>query len=85
MRTAACVDDFRQMADIPPVAQGKAALFHVLTRIRDHEHVGYYLGPGSQAFDLVTEAYATLTAEDVASVRRAYAPRGATKPRDGDG
>jgi hypothetical protein len=67
--------DHTSMDGVPPLKQAEVALHHLLTRIRDSERVGYYLGPGSQTFDLVTEAYATLMARPVAEVRKDFAPR----------
>jgi hypothetical protein len=67
--------DHKSMEGVPPIKQSEVALHHLLTRIRDSERVGYHLGPGSQTFDLVTEAYAALKDRPVADVRKEFAPR----------
>jgi len=61
-----------QMDGLFPEEQARRAIVHVLARIRDHETVGYYLGLGSQSFDLLTEAYAALTYIAVEDVRRQF-------------
>lgn len=73
------INDDKQMADLSPEKQALKALLHVAIRIHEDPFVGYYLGYGSQAFALVTEALATLTSQDVVKVRTDYAP---TTPRD---
>jgi len=75
--------DHKQMADRPPLDQARHALVHLLMRIRDHDYVGWYLGPGTQAFDLATEAYAAVTGRPLDELRREFAPRNPTDPRDG--
>lgn len=67
--------DHKSMEGVPPLKQAEVALHHLLTRVRDHERVGYYLGPGSQTFDLVTEAYAAIKERPVSEVRKEFAPR----------
>jgi len=67
--------DHKSMEGLIGMRQAEIALHQVLTRIRDHERVGFLIGPGSQTFDLVTEAYATLKARPVAEIRKEYAPR----------
>jgi signal transduction histidine kinase len=57
------------MDELFPEEQARRAIVHVLARIRDHEVVGYYMGLGSQSFDLLTEAYASLTHIAVQDVR----------------
>lgn len=61
-----------QMDGLFPEEQARRAIVHVLARIRDHEVVGYYMGLGSQSFDLLTEAYAALTGIAVDDVRRQF-------------
>jgi hypothetical protein len=60
------------MDGVFPEEQARRAIVHVLARIRDHEVVGYYMGLGSQSFDLLTEAYASLTRIAVQDVRRQF-------------
>lgn len=73
------INDDKQMADLPPEKQALRALQHVASRIHSAPFVGYYLGYGTQAFAIVTEAIATLKGEDVVKVRTDFAP---TNPRD---
>lgn len=73
------INDHKQMADLPPLEQARRALQHVASRIHSDPFVGYYLGYGSQAFALVTEALATIRGEDVVKVRTEWSP---TSPRD---
>lgn len=61
-----------QMDMLFPEEQARRAIVHVLARVRDHEVVGYYMGLGSQSFDLLTEAYAALTHIAVEDVRRQF-------------
>jgi len=73
--------DSTQMDGMAPEHQAERAILHTLTRIRDHGIVGYYMGLGGQSFDLLTEAYAALTGEPVANIRRAFQCR---SPRPAD-
>lgn len=61
-----------QMDGVPPEEQARRAIAHTLGRIRDHQVIGYHMGLGSQSFDLLTEAYASLTGIQVAEVRRQF-------------
>lgn len=74
--------DVLQMAGEPPEEQSKKAIGHILGIIRDHNHVGWYLGDGTQSFSLLTEAYSTLSGQPVAQVRDAYEPIRATNPQE---
>lgn len=62
--------NYRQMDGQEPSTQAATALKHLLCRIREEERVRQLLGPGSQTFDLCTEAYANLLGFDLAEVRR---------------
>jgi hypothetical protein len=50
------------------------AIAHVLRRIKTEKDVGFHLGVGTQAFKLLTEAFARLTGEPVADVRDRIIP-----------
>ena len=63
----------KQMDGLTAEEQAKKAILATLQRIRNHEYAGYYMGFGSQTFDLLTEAYATLTGGNVEQIRRTYA------------
>lgn len=71
-----------QMQGMPPEEQAKKAIRHVLGQIREHEHVGWYLGYGTQSFDLLTEAYSTLTKQPIEQVRDAFEPRNPRNPKE---
>ena len=70
-----------QMEELTPEQQAKKAILHMLSRIRDHEHIGWYCGFGTQAFDLLTEAAATLCGKPVREIREAYLPKNPKDPR----
>lgn len=70
------------MQGMPPEEQSKKAIAHVLIQIRDHPHVGWYLGFGTQSFDLLTEAFATLTKQPIEQVRNRFEPTNPTNPKE---
>lgn len=63
-----------QMDGLPAEEQAKRAISHTLNRIREDETIGWYMGLGTQAFDLLTEAAATLHGRPVEKVREIYRP-----------
>lgn len=71
-----------QMDGLAPDAQARKALLSILNRIRDHGAIGYHVGLGSNTFELLTEAYATLTGAPVEEVRRAWECRAPTPPME---
>ncbi len=72
-----------QMADLPPEKQAEKAIAHMLQRICESPEVGYYCGIATQCFDLLTEAYATLTARDLDRVRATFEPKAPRDPAKG--
>lgn len=66
------INGVKQMEGVQPSEQAKRALRHVLLRIRDDGRINYLMGPGSQTWDLVTEALATLTQEDLETLRQTF-------------
>lgn len=68
-----------QMNGLAPDEQAKKALLSILIRIRDNGAIGYHVGLGCNTFDLLTEAYATLTGAPVEEVRRAWECRNPTR------
>jgi len=60
--------------------QAKQAIEHVLTRIRDDSRVAYYFCEFTESFELLTEAFATLTGQPVQAVREKFRPRNPSKP-----
>ena len=63
------IHNLEQMASLTPEQQAKVALKHLLGRIRDDARLAHLIGPGSQTFDLVTEAYASLMEIDLGTLR----------------
>lgn len=61
-----------QMQGVPPEEQARRAILVMLKRVRNDQHVGYYVGPGSQTYDLLTEAYAALSGDTVENVRNTF-------------
>lgn len=61
-----------QMADLPADRQAVKALRHVLRRVQDDARAAHLMGPGSQAYDLMTEALASLDGISVETVRKIY-------------
>jgi hypothetical protein len=71
--------DSQQMVGMSATDQAKRAIVHTLQRIREHPEVGYYMGCGTQTFDLLTEAASTLFDEPIVKVRESFMP---LSPRD---
>ena len=69
-----------QMAGQSKEEQAKKALRHLLHQIQYHHAIGYFLGPGTQTFSLVTEAVATLFNLPVEAVRTNFKPRHPRNP-----
>jgi hypothetical protein len=59
-----------------PDEQAKQAIVHVLKRIRSEAHIADAMGYGTQSFQLLTEAAASLFSEPVKKVRCYYAGMG---------
>jgi NMD protein affecting ribosome stability and mRNA decay len=58
----------------------KKAIQHVLTQIRDDSSIGWYMGYGTQSFDLLTRAAAVLWGEDHGKVEEMFMPKNAKDP-----
>lgn len=71
-----------EMTGLPPEQQAKRAIEHALCRIRDHSGIGWYMGIGSSAFALLTEAYASLTGLPVDEVRHRFKCRDPRNPAE---
>ena len=52
--------------------QATQAIGHVLRRIATNPAIFNMMGPGSEAFDLLTESFATLTGEPVVDLRMTF-------------
>ncbi len=72
-----------EMDGMSPEEQAKNAIGKLLKRVREHEYLGYYIDPCTESFNLLTEAYATLTKKKVEEVRVAFTPLRARNPREG--
>lgn len=77
------LQDREQMASLTPQQKAKVALKHLLTLIRDDERVAHLIGPGSQTFDLATEAYASLMEIDLTALRIIVGESGKVLGRSG--
>ncbi len=60
----------------------KKAIQHVLSQIRDHSTIGWYMGWGTTSFDLLTKAASALWDEPLENVERMFAPLNPKDPRD---
>lgn len=74
--------DNRTMQGKTGEEQAKRAIRHVLGVIRDHAEVGWYMGAGTQSFDLLTEAAATLFDEPLDKVRSYFLPLAPRDPKE---
>jgi hypothetical protein len=63
--------DHRCMEGLSAEQQATKALKHVIDKLRTDDRLYHLIGLGSQSFDLLTEAYAALTGEDLAALRKA--------------
>jgi hypothetical protein len=62
-------------------AKAKEAIHHVLYRIKNDPNVGWYLGWGTQSFQLLTEAASELFERPLDEVQEFFMPREAKDPR----
>lgn len=72
------------MDGLPVEKQAERAVAYTLCRIRDDSYVGYFMGPGAQAFSLLTKAYAAMTSKPVSEIRQDFACRDPRNPRHDD-
>jgi hypothetical protein len=66
------------------IEKARKAIVHVLNRIRSDEKVRYYLGAGTESFEQLTGAYASLCDLPVDDVRNRYIPGSADLHRGDD-
>lgn len=59
----------RQMAHLDPTEQAQVALRHMISQIKNNPALKYHLGFGTQTFSNLTEAYASLSGEDLKALR----------------
>jgi hypothetical protein len=50
------------------------AITYTLKRIRDDSSIGWYMGHGTQAFELLTAAHSAMSGLDQETVKEAFAP-----------
>lgn len=60
----------KSMEGLTAEQQATKALKHLLQKLKDDDRLYYLIGAGSQSFDLLTEAYATLAGVDLAELRK---------------
>lgn len=73
-------EDTEMEATKSPGDKALQALAHTPGIIRNHPHVGWYMGLGSKSFGLMTEAYAALTGRSLKETREHFAPQHAINP-----
>ena len=64
------VFDGKSMEGLTGEQQAAKAIKYLLGRIRKDDRLYHLVGLGSEAFVLLTEAHATLSGEDLATVRK---------------
>lgn len=62
----------RQMEGVEPIDQARRAIIAVLGYCKRSPRVGYYVGIGTQSFDLLTEALATIEGKPVKEIRETW-------------
>jgi len=60
----------------------KKAIQHVLGRIRDDATIGWYMGYGTESFDLLTKASSGIWNEPLKKVQEMFMPRNAKDPEE---
>ena len=60
----------RQMDGLTAEQQASKAIAHLIGKLKTDDRLFDLIGLGSQSFDLLTEAYASLTATDLATLRK---------------
>lgn len=62
--------DGKSMEGLTGEQQAAKAIKYLIGRIRADDRLYHLIGLGSEAFDLLTEAHATLSGEDLATLRK---------------
>jgi hypothetical protein len=62
--------DDKSMDGLTAEQQASKAIKHLLQRVKDDDRLYYLIGAGSQSFNLLTEAYSTLTGTDLVALRK---------------
>lgn len=62
--------DGRQMEGLTGEQQAAKAIKHLLQKIKSDDRLYHLIGLGSQSFDLLTEAHATLAGVDLVELRK---------------
>ncbi len=67
---------------LEPLEQARKAIRHILRRIKDDPFVAWYLGVGTESFELLVEAFATLTGDEKLDILERFLPVEAKDPRE---
>lgn len=59
-----------------PLEAASAAILHILTRIRDNPAIAYHMGKGTETWEQITAAYASMTEQEAEAVREQFQPTG---------
>ena len=65
--------EFRQMTGLTAEQQATKAIAHLISKLKTDDRLYHLIGMGSQSFDLLTEAYSTLTETDLPTLRKSLA------------
>jgi hypothetical protein len=60
---------YTSMSGLTAEQQATKAIEHLLRRLRNDERLYHLIGMGSESFDLLTEAYASLTGRNLSELR----------------
>jgi len=72
----------KEMEELPAGSQAIKAIGSILERIRTEPTLGFLLGIGTQTYARLTEAFATLTCQDVEDVRLEFLNPDAKDPKE---
>jgi hypothetical protein len=62
--------EVKSMDGLSAEDQAKQAIVHVLRQIYRNEKLRHIMGAGSESFNLLTEAFSTLTKRDLVELRK---------------
>lgn len=68
-----------QVAEV--LHKSRKAIRHLLSRIRDHEHIGYYLGPVTESWELLIDAAEVLFKAPKEQIESNFTPRNSVNPK----
>lgn len=73
------------MSDVKQTTPAEDAVLHLVKRMQEDPRLAYLIGPGSESFDLLTDAWATAWGDDVEVFRERLAGELAPQPLPGIG